>query len=453
MFRLSLERLVSIAIAAAAIACGDGGENVRDGLAQPVSGGEAVVPGAWPNVVLLDSGCSGVVVTSDLVLFAAHCGVAATAWFGDEFELAVQENDPRVVVTPLGAARAIELTDCKSIPDAALASGADLAYCLLSEPIARELVAPIALGCERDALQTDRATLVGFGVETEGGVAGIKRVTESEITAFGNEIRIGSAEAGGCRGDSGSPAFVRAPSSAAASGEWRVLGVLSSGIRGEDCGVGYYTDASRWIDWLEDQSGRDLGTCFGRELVWSPTPRCTVPALDALGLPGATVEAVPSQTCGAPFDAGAPDALRPRILGARVDALDEPAVFRVSVAAEDVGWGIEDVFAELLSVERAPLASARDEVPPYSFDFSRIEGATSVRFTARDFAGGTDQLEQPLSGRPASGTSSACGVHSVSGRPARAEPWLMAALFCAGAAGRSQRERRRAAQPRGRRAL
>ncbi len=42
-----------------------------------------------------------------------------------------------------------------------------------------------------------------------------------------------------------------------AAPEWRVAGILSSGVVGQACGVGFYANAATIVPWLEDSSGRD----------------------------------------------------------------------------------------------------------------------------------------------------------------------------------------------------
>ena len=137
--------------------------------------GSDTTPGAWPNVVLLDSGCTGVAVSRDVVLFAAHCGKPTLAWFGEEFHVDGAPQDGFSMV-PKKNAYSVPLSGCRFLSDGKLAVGNDLGFCLLEEPLDPRSVAPLAAGCEREfAFEGSLVTLVGFGVAQEGGEVGSMR--------------------------------------------------------------------------------------------------------------------------------------------------------------------------------------------------------------------------------------------------------------------------------------
>ena len=206
-----------------------------------LSGADDVEPGAWPNVAWLDNGCSGVIVAPDLVVFAAHCGTAVTAaWFSDSLQLVIDAAAGTAEPVPQSGASSISITRCETYPNWALANGTDLAFCILSTPaIQQSLIAPPLTGCLHDRLAAGvSVTLVGFGRSTPDGAPGRKRVLEVPITHVGVELSIGDAEYGSCAGDSGSPAFVAVDPTTRE--DWHLVGVLSTGLAGDGCGVGFY---------------------------------------------------------------------------------------------------------------------------------------------------------------------------------------------------------------------
>jgi len=250
-----------------------------------LSGADDVEPGAWPNVAWLDNGCSGVIVAPDLVVFAAHCGTAVTAaWFSDSLQLVIDAAAGTAEPVPQSGASSISITRCETYPNWALANGTDLAFCILSTPaIQQSLIAPPLTGCLHDRLAAGvSVTLVGFGRSTPDGAPGRKRVLEVPITHVGVELSIGDAEYGSCAGDSGSPAFVAVDPTTRE--DWHLVGVLSTGLAGDGCGVGFYEDLSTVLPWLESASGRDVTPCSTGDGV--PTEAsCRETALDANGEP------------------------------------------------------------------------------------------------------------------------------------------------------------------------
>jgi hypothetical protein len=267
----------------------------------PISGGTPALTGAWPMVGFLNNGCSGVLVAEDLLVYAAHCGArASTVWFGDQVDVTVDEDAGQVSVTGEASARSAALDHCEVYPDWQLGDGSDIAFCTLQAPAlpASSIIRP-ALGCELDSLIVEtQVTLVGFGRDTPSDAPGRKRVASATVGALTPELRIGSALTGTCAGDSGSPAFFR--TDASSSSEWQLAGVLSSGLQGDGCGVGYYTPLARWVGWLTTESGRVVSPCFDRSGKWQPSAECISPAIADDGTP-TDAEPTESQACGSAY--------------------------------------------------------------------------------------------------------------------------------------------------------
>jgi len=250
----------------------------------------------------LDNGCTGVLLAPKLLVTAAHCGDATAFWLGDEFEVRVDDEagTANPIDEPAGSARRV--VKCTPHPHGEIASGRDIAWCELAEPaLDSRQIAPALLGCMRDLL-TEGAdvTLVGFGRDATDDAVGIKRRATATVTSSGAELEIGDSQRGTCAGDSGSPAFVQVDSGTGS--EWWVAGVLSNGLAGERCGVGYYTDLSAVLPWLEQSSGVDLSPCGTSEGSWSPSVACQHAALDRDGKPTST-DVMWSTACGTAYAA------------------------------------------------------------------------------------------------------------------------------------------------------
>ncbi|HEX2670847.1 MAG TPA: trypsin-like serine protease [Polyangiaceae bacterium] len=301
---------ISTLVVAGSVACSAPEPGVSRASAE-LSGGQLAPPGSWPMVGWLDNGCSAVLVSPELALSAAHCGAATTLWLGDAFQITVDDRagTARAVDAPIGSEHRI--LGCVPHPNAQLASGRDIEWCRLSEPaLQASWIAPVLLGCNRAALREEQElTLVGFGGDETSESVGLKRTAVAPVVTLGLEIEVGDARRGACAGDSGGPAFAQLDTGPGS--EWQLAGLLSSGLANERCGVGYYTDVSSTLAWIEASSGVDLSPCGSSDGAWSPSAACQRAALDREGRP-ISDPPVPSTTCGAAY------ALAPKPAGCTV---------------------------------------------------------------------------------------------------------------------------------------
>lgn len=247
-----------------------------------IVGGVPAGTGAWPAVAWLDNGCSGVLLAPDLVVFAAHCGLnVSAAWFGDALTIDVDDDTGIAPAEDSGDVVKIAASRCEAFPNWSLASDDDIAYCALEYSTIAENAVPAPLAdCARDEIAVGhQVTLVGFGRDVPDDPPGEKRTVVASIVDVGEEIQIGDATHGTCAGDSGSPAFMNLGVGQAY--DWRVAGILSTGLAGDGCGSGFYTDASAITAWLASVTGRMFEACTER----SPAGDCLVNASDESGRP------------------------------------------------------------------------------------------------------------------------------------------------------------------------
>lgn len=279
--------IVPSVFALLAIACAGTPDSSTSSGTQAIVGGQLAGESAWSNVVKLNNDCSGLLVSSDYLITAAHCGAPSVALTGAD-----PDHEPE---------RSLQVGRCTAAPDGGIGSGRDLMVCHFEPALPSAPRVPIALGCEHEQIQVKTpVVLVGFGEQSIAERAtGPKRVVDAAIEGIllSHEFRIGTESAGSCYGDSGSPAFMRLDSGGGRP-SWRVIGILSSGYTGQ-CGQGFYSDLTRLVPWLEQQTGEDLSPCFNDDQVWLPTAECTDAALDENGEPIAS--GTPIASCGAAY--------------------------------------------------------------------------------------------------------------------------------------------------------
>jgi len=220
----------------------------------PIFGGQPTAPGAWPAVVAIEIGqylCTGTLVSSNVVLTAAHC-------LDDRPDL---------------AAIRVKIADNIYAPGAVIkviAYGFDPRFCAdcdwdihdygylvlaSSQPQAAPFPRVITRQADWNELMYVDApvTLVGYGLDEADGT-GVKREVEVRITEFsasGREFKAGGMGLDSCRGDSGGPAFARL-----GTGEYLLAGITS---RGHTCGNGgFYAVPMAGLCWLYNDSRLDL---------------------------------------------------------------------------------------------------------------------------------------------------------------------------------------------------
>lgn len=422
-------------------------------LVEPIIGGNPVAEGAFPGVVWLDSGCTGVLVDEDTVLYAAHCGdQASEAWFGDKLTVEVDEANDTTRVVDADAHTHIPIDFCRLHPEPQLGQPTDIAYCRLKQPaMGRELLPTPLLGCERSALRVDQpVTMVGYGRDPVADTVGAKMVAETPLTWTITVLIAGNSEKGSCGGDSGGPLFVRTDSlNPDWAPRWRLAGILSSGAAGEACGSGRYVDVATALDWVEQETRRDLSPCGPADGSWNPSPRCRAAALDENGAPLTEGATEFSDTCGAAFDASKPDHTAPTIDAVTLEDLGVRAGEKhvnVLPAVSDVGWGVERVRIDFLDAAGETLETRITELDPYGLEDTVLPGKTkTVRVTATDYAGESSSRDEPVR-LGVTKAEASCAVSSPIGRRGETAFITLAAGFAMAAAlgaDSSRRARRR----------
>ena len=264
-----------------------------EGVEQPIFGGQDATTCQWPTTVLLDdAGCSGTLVSPQIVVTAAHCGTKISkAMFGEH-----------------ESARDVAIEFCKTYQGDNGPNGSDWAFCKLVSPVLDVPIVPILMGCETDILRPGLSVVVaGFGASRTGNNDGYgtKRWVTTTVNALdkGDGIQVGGNGKAPCYGDSGGPAFVKLQ-----DGSWRVFGIDSAGLD-DGCTSGdLMALIHKAVPWIEQQSGVDITPCHDADGTWNPSPQCTRFSLtpDSTGRSWSNGCAEPelsgpSATCGSPL--------------------------------------------------------------------------------------------------------------------------------------------------------
>jgi hypothetical protein len=233
-------------------------------------GSELAPLGEWPSVVPLGEACTGLLVHPRLVVYAAHCGTSFESITVGDVPISVASCSTHVDAPPADSA-VIVVSPNEVHPD--------LAYCVLTED-AQAPVAELLAACEAPLLRGGTpVTLVGYGGDTNAASFGSLRVAAASIVRVDDrhrEFSVAASGIGTCEGDSGGPAYVTRD-----DGTLAVAGVLS-GASGPGCveNISFYTDLTKYLSWLEAETGLDVTRCFEyAENSWRVEEGCAEPPI------------------------------------------------------------------------------------------------------------------------------------------------------------------------------
>lgn len=210
--------------------------------------------------------CSGVIVSQDLILTAAHC-VYGKVDFPQYNEIIFSSN-----IREYDVERDIrQVTEMKIHPSYILNHlQNDIAWVRFSGGLPEGFRASTILMNEDLLLQGLPLTLVGYGHQFDVGSVfpnplGIRMTVNTILREYHPEILYPgiifygpTPNQGACAGDSGGPAYTQI------NNQWYLLGTLIgpdqviSGVETCSAGEGMYTQIGRHIDWIEKSSGQTL---------------------------------------------------------------------------------------------------------------------------------------------------------------------------------------------------
>jgi Trypsin len=227
---------------------------VGAGATQEIEGGRPTEPDEHESVVALlahQRPCSGVMVSSTVLLTAAHC--VADVGFGRQITMyyGPTVDETRRHQAAEWAAHPSYCPDCRD-------DWFDVGYVVLTLPFELEgddgrYAVPVVTQGEWDELMREDQPLqvVGYG---HGSVPRTKRVAEmrlAEVTGSGRELQAEPSNGAACDGDSGGAVFAMGK-----DGELRLVGINSRSV---GCpGTLTATTPYPVLCWLRDETGVDL---------------------------------------------------------------------------------------------------------------------------------------------------------------------------------------------------
>jgi hypothetical protein len=253
--RFAMHRLIARALAAGALLC-------PLPAAAILGGAPAEAPVAAQMALIVSTrgaSCTGVVLTRDLLLTAAHCVQPV----GDYAVVVFQVGAPKIVP----AARIVLHPRFDPEQFRTRRPTPDLALVKISEALPASF-RPARLAQEKAPPRAgDRFTLAGYGMTREGDGKSAGKAHSLTLPSIGNTIDAtgvimvrlaagGGQAAGACTGDSGGPVFRGAEVAA-------IIG-WSIGAKGRECGrVTGATLVAPQLDWIAATAGR-LGSSLGK---------------------------------------------------------------------------------------------------------------------------------------------------------------------------------------------
>jgi len=216
-------------------------------LSSEIHGGTPTSENAWTSTVAITTQirgkpkqyCSGVLVTEDVVLTAAHCLLPWLKPFEENLRIYIGNGALKGEFDGQYGVKEAVIHPNYLLNENATNDIYDFAYIMLSEPVDLEKVTIFPVIQTQEKMNEimehlkNEVTIVGYGY-TEQMSTGVKYEVTTTINSHTNtEMSIGGNGKDTCRGDSGGPVYVKL------SNKYHVLGITS---RGGVCGEVEYME-------------------------------------------------------------------------------------------------------------------------------------------------------------------------------------------------------------------